>query len=101
MPDNHIHVATCKRGGKKDPHFYASGVVVTDGYKGWIDLTVQTADTREEAIAGVVARIQGRYRRQGLPVPVSITDHGNLPRVDVESSWHGQPIFALRVSPWK
>ena len=97
MNKNMIHVATCKRGGKRDPHYFASAVVVTEGHKGWTDLTVKAADTREEAIADVVSRIQGQYRREGLGVPESVVDHGNLPRVDVES----YPVFALRVSPWK
>ena len=97
MNKNTIHVATCKRGGKRDPHYCASAVVVTDGFKGWTNLTVKAADTREEAIADVVSRIQGQYRREGLGVPESVVDHGNLPKVDVES----YPVFALRVSPWK
>lgn len=96
MSEATIHIATCKRGGKRDPHFYAVAVVTNDGWKGWPPGARQSADTREDAITAVVKATQDTYWRQDLTAPANVVDHGNLSRSDVESL-----IFAHRVSPWR
>jgi hypothetical protein len=91
-----IHVATYKRGGKRDPHFRAIAVVVSDGWKGWAGQTGCTADTREEAVEGAAKAIRDSYWRDGLAAPESVVDHGNMSRIDVDGL-----VFAHRASPWR
>ena len=95
-----LHVAACKIGGRRDPHYRARVVSTADNWSGYSIEASGTADTAEEASEAAIRETLASYGRLGLrhTVAPEVDNLGVLPRIDVESN---PPIFAAMRWPFR